>query len=508
MPFIHAQVIEEFEFERFSIEDGLSAYAITFLFQDSHGFIWVGTQEGLNRFDGYHFKSYRADPQNPYSISNDYVRAIYEDDQGILWIGTTEGLNRYDRKTDRFTRFMAGEKGLVNDVIYDVEPSSLDGLWVATESGIVHFETGEERFVLYDQNILADTLTYKTITTLIEDQEGWLWVGTPNGLNAIELTTKSVRHFTKNAQDETGLSGNFVHELYMDRSEVLWAGTDQGLCRYDRNRGQFIPYATSQLTNIANAVLQDRNGALWVGTWGEGLYKLHPFGREASPFSHIPDDEKSLSNDKIYGLLEDRAGNVWVATLNGLNKIIRPETSFRSLRRQRGVPNTLSYNHISSLTETNDGSIWIGTWGGGLNQWDRKSGNMTKFRQGRGANALQSDQLLAVHEDPTGALWVGSDGGGLSKYMPESNDFVHYFGEYSVANGSLAAPERIYSIYQAKEGEFWLNTMESGLMKFNTEAATFERFQPPVEDSTVVRSVRSIYCVDRSQPGYVDRLLF
>src|ERR1051325_5158964 len=270
-------------FDRIGIEQGLSQSSVNVIFQDSRGFLWLGTQDGLNRYDGYNFKVYKPDPDAPYSLSDRWITSIVEDKQGYLWIGTRlGGLNRYDPRTEEFVHFVHSDK----------DPVSLSD---------------------------------NHINVLYIDQEDHFWVGTTKGLDLFEPNNNSFTHYTPPQKDGSAVKN--ITAIYQDHLKRIWVGTTAGgISRlYPRNR-MFVTYQSnpdnpnsisySHVTTIA----EDKNNVLWVGT-KSGLNRFEPDTIQFDRFLHSEGDPASIANNVINALYVDNTGNLWVGTSNGLDRL-------------------------------------------------------------------------------------------------------------------------------------------------------------------------------------------
>jgi len=496
----------DIRFDRISIEQGLSQSTVECIVQDSKGFMWFGTEDGLNKYDGYSFAVFRHDPQDANSLSNNYVRCLLEDHTSMLWIGTWGGgLDRFDPESGLFTHYKhepADRHSLSHDNILSLYEDSAGVLWVGTGGGgLDQFDRENERFLHYRHNPHdLHSLSDNMVLAIHQDRSGELWVGTQRGgLNRLDRPQQRFIRYQNDPDDPHSLSSNHVTAIHEDDAGVLWIGTgDGGLNRLVRGKEQFIRYehnsddARSLGSNNVQAICEDRSGVLWIGTSGGGL---NLYDRKNDQFIHYrtdPSDPHSLSHNDVRCIYEDRGGVLWVGTFGaGLSKANRANQKFIHYRKDPNDPNSLSDNMVLAIHEDQSGTLWIGTHGGGLNRFDPDSGQWTHYlHDANDPHSLSHNSVRAVYEDSTGALWIGTDGGldrlvsstdsgqTLSKlegFVPENVRFAHYRHDpndpYSLSHNSVSL------IYEDKLGVLWIGTLGGGLNKFDRENQRFVRYQ-------------------------------
>ncbi len=451
-------------FERLSIEDGLSQSVVNCILQDSTGFLWLGTQDGLNRYDGYRFKVYRHDDEDPESLPHDLVLSLATDPSGDLWIGTEGGgLARWRRASDTFLSYRhdAGD------------PESL------ADDRVVH---------------------------LAWDPDGTLWIATfASGLDRYDPTTGSFQHFRHDPADPGSLSDDRVRAVHVDRRGELWVGTFGGLNRYDRERRSFVrhrhdPGDPSSLSDDrVRAIAETPSGDLWIGTL-DGLNRLAGGGTRGGSFERYPSDPAeagSLSHDWVRSLLVDRDGHLWVGTDGGLN-LWRPASgTFDSYHPDPTDPNSLANDRIVHLYQDRGGVLWIGTLGGGVSKWNPATWSFPYYR---GGGEGTSNMVLAISEDPGGELWVGTFGGGLERILRQLPERRFHYRHVPEDPDSLS-DDRVTALLHDRQGTLWVGTLGGGLNRlFNGPAPRFERYRhdPSRPDSLSADAVTVIY---EDRPG-------
>lgn len=509
-----AQPTTEAYFQRISTEHGLPQSSVQCVLQDRLGFVWLGTRDGLARYDGYRFTVFRHDPQDATTLSNSDIRALLEDkSSGTIWIGTRDGgLNRFDRATGKFTRYEHRSDVSTslshNDVRAIIEDKA-GTLWVGTcGGGLNRFDRTTGTFKHYVNNS-ADTKNPgdNKILSLLEDSFGRLWVGTAHGLHHFDYTTESFTLYQHNPANPTSLSNNNVWSLLQDRAGVLWVGTyGGGLNRFDRQTGKFVryQYAPSDPTSLSNnnvlSLSTDRkssNGAIWVGTYGGGVNYLDPTTGKFIRYQHNPADANSLSSNGVFALTEDRAGALWVGTdAGGVTRFDRSAVKFKRFQHNPDNTNSLSNNNVVSLLEDRAGLLWVGTYGGGVSCLDPATGKFTQYKNNpANPTSLSDDRVRSFLEErhdrndgnkqqgaSASVLWVGT-WGGLNRFNRSTHTFKSY--KHNPTDPLSLSHNRVLSLLQDRTGAIWAGTDE-GLDKFDKPTGTFMHYKHSSADTTTL----------------------
>jgi two-component system sensor histidine kinase ChiS len=475
-------------FGRISLEQGLSQSVVLTIVQDPKGFMWFGTQDGLNRYDGYEFVVYHSDPENPNSLSDDFVQAMLEDPSGAFWLGTnTGGLNRLDPTTEQFIHYQndpADPHSISHNDVMAIYRDQSGILWLGTNGGgLNRFDPQTQRFTRYqnDPNN-PHSLSHNAVAAVYEDHSGVLWVGTlGGGLCRLDRETGEFVTYRNVPDDPTTLSNDFVQTIYEDSTGGLWVGTFAGgLNRLDRDAGQFVrwvndprqPHSLSD-SNV-QIIYEDRFGELWVGT-GAGLDRLDRATGQFILYRHLPTDANSLSSDNVISIRESQEGVLWIGTIGGgLNKVDRTQEQFAHYRHDPGDPESLSFDGLWGIYEDRDGIVWLGTNGGGLNRFDRQAESFTSYQnQADDLNSLSSNAVYCVYQDRAGTLWVGT-GAGLDRFDQATQHFKRY------------PTSIVLSILEDEQGTLWLGTIGGGLGVFDRETEQFSFYtNGPHDPSTI-----------------------
>ncbi len=481
-------------FDRIGSKEGLSQATVVAIHQDRQGYIWLGTEDGLHRYDGLRMTVYTHDPRDPASLPNDAVLGIDEDADGNLWVATEGGgVAMLDRATDRFVRHRhrADEPdSLTSDYVRTVRVDSRGHVWVGLrEAGLDRLDPSSGRFTRFrhdpaDPKSLSDDRIY----VLFEDRDAALWAGTNGGLNRIDPATGECTRFVHDPADPGSLSDDRVRAIFEDAAGGLWVGTlGGGLNRLDRATGPFTrfrhdPRDPSSLgDDRVRAILQDQAGRLWVGTSG-GL-NLRDERDGFSRYRHDTADPFSLSDDHVMSLFEDRGGVLWVGTRSGgLNKWNPLTWQFGHHRRHPSDPGGLSHDNVTAFSEDAAGRLWVGSFGGGVDVMDRRGGAVRHLRHDPDdPRSLSSDRVTAIRRDRRGRMWIGTVDGGLNRVDPATGALT-VFRHDPETPASLAA-DGVMELFEDRHGRLWIGTFGGGLDLFDPSTETFSHHRHDPDDS-------------------------
>ena len=489
-------------FERINIEEGLSQSEILTIFQDSRGFLWIGSQDGLNRYDGYEFITYRNSPFDKNSLSNNYISAIAEDSSGYLWICTLTGLNMYDRYKDKFENIKIdnGKKSLLNGVIYkSVVVDRSNNIWLGgINTGLIKYDPVKKTSVHFRKGkVDTGTINSDTINVIYEDLSGNLWLGKHDGLYVFNPKTRSFKEFKFNANDKQTISDNFVRCIIQDKKGFLWIGTDKGgLNKLNIKTGKFTrymhsPYAANTISgNSINSLQKDQDGNIWIGVWGGGLNKLDTKTGIFTYYKNVPTDPQSLSNNDLTVVYEDRTGVLWVGTYGGgLNKL-KPLYKPFILYKHNPLDNkSLSHNRIYAIYKDRESILWVGTWGGGLDMFEPKTNTFVHHEHDPGnPSSISNDRVTSIAEDNDGILWIGTLDGGLNAFDKKTNKFTHFDNNPRYLKSAFN--KRITSLLFDSEGLLWIGTFENGVSIYNKSTGAFTHLSYDLRDINTLSNSR------------------
>jgi signal transduction histidine kinase/ligand-binding sensor domain-containing protein/CheY-like chemotaxis protein len=437
-------------FEHLTMRDGLSQSTVMSILQDSEGYIWLATENGLNRYDGYTIREYRRERGNDRALASDYIWVIAEDTRGDLWLATVGGgVARWDRESDTFQHFRH-------------DPA--------------------------DPDSLASDFT----RTLLIDKDNRIWVGTEAGLDVLDPQTGRARHFRHRTGDARSVGSNQVYALHAGSDGRIWIGTDQGLSRYEPATDGFITYGPApgdpgfgQIR--VRALREDHAGVLWIGTLDSGLRRLDPRTGEVQVFRHDPKRPGSLSHNRVFSILEDDAHRLWVATSGGLNLLDRQTGRFTRYGRDSDNPHSLRDNDVMSLYQDRGGVMWVGTRAGGASRWNPDSWELGHYRSPLIGNAA----VNAFADDGAGTVWVGTLAG-----LVEIDSRTRRERLYGVADPPLKlADARVMALLHDSRGTLWVGTMAGGLQSFSRQPGTLRTYRHQESDpaSLPADGIMSLY---------------
>ncbi len=468
----------ELRFKRLSVNHGLSQSQVSAMLQDRHGYLWFGTHDGLNRYDGYGFAVLKHDPDDPNSLGHNHITTIYEDRSGVLWIGTVEGLNRYDPDTGEFRRYvhsMDDSASLSHNHVTAVYEEQSGVLWICTLNGLNRLKAGGDSFerFRYEPGD-SGTISSNGVNTILEDQSGNLWIGTNVGLNLLDRETgRFSRVHTGRVDGEEAITALFEPQ---GEGGELWIGTwGGGFGLLDTEKGSYASFsddAADWQDRRVTTIYEDRSGAVWIGTAEAGLGRLDRRTGTVMVLGHDPRNGSSLSDNRVTSVLEDRQGGLWVGALNGVNSVDQNSRTFAHIRREPDRKNTLSDNMVWSVAADTSGTVWIGTYSGGLNRLDRSTGDFEHYRhRSNQPGSLSSDGPMSLLIDRAGVLWVGT-AEGLDRYDASTDSFIHYALTEKRSGGHYM--NAIVTMYEDRRGVLWIGS-RSGLFKFDRRKEEFQR---------------------------------
>lgn len=498
--------------------DGLDSLSISSIRQDKDGFLWFGTQGGLNRYDGRELTAFTHDPFDVNSIPNDLVQTLfYEREEHALWIGTYSGVSRYDIDSGQFTNYQkleGTENGLSNNIVTAIAKGPGGNMWVGTLDGLNRLS---KRYGTFDQIETA----HETIRALLLDSSGRLWIGSYGGLQYWDGDSNSIQ------TPEIELPSSFVMAISEPEPGRLLIGMwNGGMLEYWPETGKTRSYDLPD--DRIYAVLESGDGTKWAGSWGGGLWAQPPAG-EAVWFKNAETSE--LENSVIYSLFEDSSGLVWVGTNGGGVHHLSPRRrNFRAYYHEANNPNSIADGKIEVIHGGSDGNLYLGIYSGGLNRID-KDGSVTKFRHdpddetsisndiincifedskgnfwittNKGLNRFDTDSEIFetwsedinpdrplshsivywITEDDKGRLWIGTYGGGIDRYDPETDTLINF--SHNPKDPSSLSDNIVYRILETGDGTVWIATND-GLNRYISDEEGFVHyFHDPYNPETI-----------------------
>ena len=525
-------------FNHLTINDGLSQSSVTCILQDKTGFMWYGTQDGLNRYDGYNFKIFKNIPGDSTSLTENFIFSLIEDQSGTFYVETQSGVfHKYDPRSESFqiidkkffdfsevkmssvgatlseksglswTGGLSRAVGLTltdtktgktktfkhnpsdpyslsDDKVYSIFRDRSGNLWVGTFNGLDRFDETTEKFFHYrnnpkDPNSLADNWVWP----IYEDSRGYLLIGTVrNGLSIFDKNKNLFYNYKTNSNNPSSINDNFIFSIYQDQGGVIWLGTNLGGVNYFNPSAQSFelyknePGNENSLSdNIVLSMLVDKNDNYWIGTRNGGLNKLDYNKQKFTFYTHNPSESKSIISNSIQSLLEDKEGNIWIGTYSSGLDVLNPKTgAFTHYTNNSSDLLSLSDNRVYSLAEDKHGNIWIGTYGGGLNKLNKTTGKFHRylFREGD-TTSISSNATWSLAFDIDGNLWVGTYGGGINILNPATNKFKRIKNNPKDPNN--LADDNIIRVFKDSKNNMWIGTTK-GLSKYKRENSSFKNY--------------------------------
>ena len=483
-----------YQFETIDIDQGLSQNSVMTIAQDKNGFMWFGTEDGLNRYDGVTFKQFRHNPMDSSTINSNSIYSSLVDSKGNLWVGTyVSGLNKYIDETESFIHYAHDPQdslSLGEGTIWGIEEDHEGYIWVGTSGGgLVRFnpETGSSIPV----NALvttADTLADRVVYGLFLDHENQLWIATMNGVNVLELDTYTLRTYRYDEDDPSSLfdnNVNYVYETFDGENYRIWIGTTWGgLDCYNPETNGFIHHGYTSNINpdypetSVNRMVQIGEDRLWVGTDSEGILIFDLKGNLIESVGKKIYDETALNDDGIQSFYDD-GDIVWVGTsVGGVGKYIRNQKKFYTLGYDPLNPDGLHDNRILKIMNDSKGNLWIATWSTGLTYYDTKTNTFTKYQHDPDdPGSLSDNGIQSILVDQHDNLWVISSSANLDLLKNNSDSFIHIEPELDNPNGLQS--EYLLSMIEDQEGNIWLGSWNEGLFRLDPKSMQFESFKEP-----------------------------
>jgi signal transduction histidine kinase/ligand-binding sensor domain-containing protein/HPt (histidine-containing phosphotransfer) domain-containing protein len=513
----------QYKFEHFSREQGLSQSSVQALYYDKQGFLWAGTSDGLNRFDGYQFNVFRNNSDEFNGLSNSNILSLAEDSNENLWVGTAGGLNRLDRKYGSFTSFLHNENknhSLSNNVVQALTLGSSGKLWVGTSHGLNQFNG--KSFIRYYHPIGKNSALRNNIQVIIEDVDNNLWLGTKGGLSFFDIKNHTLQSIALNLENQS------ITSILARDENTLWLGTEKGLYLYHKQKGRLIEPQTL-INKLANSYityfLQRNKNDLWIATKNKGVYRYNVLSKKIEHIQSDNTNTTSLANNDIRVIVADKSDNLWIGTyINGLDKYDLSREQFNHTYQDVSKENALKGSTIfhflehstdkllistyqSGLSEynkktsqyqqylhdpTNDKSIganatswliddksngiWVGTVGSGLNLFNPQTQNFTRFvHNPDDPTSISHNNVLPMLKTNDHTLWIGTWGGGLNKFNTRTKKFTHF--KHDTNNINSLSGDNIFAIHQDNDGILWVGTEHEGLNKFNPKNNSFEHYK-------------------------------
>lgn len=486
-----AQAVENHSLEQVTLKDGLSQSTVFSIAQDSTGFMWFGTRNGLNRFDGYSFRKFYTQDGMPSSFIWSLLR-----DGDSLWLGTQGGgLVQRLANGDYVSYLRPGEASRISQtltsqqtfstvskvstipkasttpkVVLDIQHSRKGGLWLATQDlGLQYFDKQAGTFTAYNDGVIEAS------SSVLEDDGGNVWVGTADhGLIRYDTKTQNWQRFRHHPDDVKSLSHDSVWHVLEDSNYRLWVATlGGGLNRLNPRTGEFVRYRfdpqnpDSLSSDFVWTVFEDRKGHLWVGT-NDGLNLLDP---ATGKFKHF------LQGQEIKSIYEGHSGILWIGTYyGGVFKLDEKRNKFQLIKHVQGNPNSLSADTVNGIYEEQDGTLWVVGDGGGLDRIDRETGEVSHYRHNpNDDNSISNNHPMNITRMENGDFLLGNYSGGMNRFNPQSGKFTRYLPDNK--NPKSIADDTVFDILQDRQQRVWVATWRGGLNQYFPKTGEFTHYR-------------------------------
>ncbi|SEO97268.1 Signal transduction histidine kinase [Mucilaginibacter sp. OK283] len=535
---------------RVNSSNSISQNSISSILKDSYGFMWFGTQDGLNKFDGYQFTVYKHQSRNSKSLQANNILTICEDKKGNIWVGTRMGgLSKYDREKDEFVNFKADPKklsALSNNNIISLFNDAKNNLWIGTDSGLNLLANGKNSFKRFIHNPKdTNSLSSASVYSICEDGYHRLWVGTDNGLNLYNEKRGNFKRFTHNPKNSKSISNNSINAIAEDEYHNVWIGTNNGLNLVNRSSLTFNRYAneadrySATGNNPIYSLSANKAGKLWVGT-NTTLQLLNVDKKAFIPINQPSPENENMPNDGIYALFADQQHTLWIGTSSdGVLKYDKNLNVFPSFKSSptnapsakniiRGlVPDSkgklylatdaglvyfnpatgtgITYFHDSSaknslvsnytscilMTKAKD-ALWIGTYSNGVDRYDLKSKLFNHFTMGNKPTDINSTAVYTLLEDRSGNIWMGTYQGGVNTYDAKTKTIKKWINNPKDPNS--IADNSIQALYESHDGHIWVGGYSNGISIYDPATSRFSRLN--IENSKLTSNVISYFYED------------
>lgn len=478
-------------FKHLSINQGLSQNAVYAIMQDSKGFMWFGTKDGLNKYDGYSFTIFNHDPFDKNTISENYVTSLSEDSRHLIWVGTFNGeINIYNYNSGIFTNvnLRLNPSLKINSTIVSIVEDADSNIWIGTQgNGLIKLtmKDGESfpiNYKVYLESLTSNlNLSNNNVNSLFVDSDGILWVGSDKSLNRFNPNEDNFTQFSiipRQTKSQFGINGISINSICEDKNGKLWLGTVSGIASFNKNSGEykFYPHHYEVYRfgwGIVNGILQDSEGMLWLATPGE-LMKFDPIREIYSYYRNDPFNSQSLSYNIISSLFKDRTGILWFGTSGGGINIYDPKSlRFSTLKREKDSLSRITGFSIRSIIEDHAGTVWIGS--DVLYEWNRKTEKLFSYETSSNRpNDFGNTGIWTLVNSSDGKIWAASTEG-LFSHDPSTKKTRHY--EFKPKNPKGLTQRNVNAVCEDRKGNIWIVTENYLSRLINIEKGEFEHYK-------------------------------
>ncbi len=511
------------KFKHLTVQDGLSRSWVKCIFQDSIGYLWVGTADGLNRYDGISFKTYKYKSGDPHSINHNNIFVIYEDRMRNLWVGTQAGLNLYDRKKDEFIPisainnyvsciyeydngfFLVGSPGglflfnpandtarqIHNDIkIEDILHDNNNNFWLATYNGLLLLDTADYSYIRINPDKKIGSAANCLIRSLFQDSKGGIWIGTnSDGLFYMTYDKNNPRNpdfisFKYDPVNSETITDGAIYAFAEDENGYLWIGVENGglnLIDLKTFQGKNVPFKHIEADpvdpeglsdNSIHYIYHDRQNTTWIGTYGNGINYCNAILQKFDHFKHLPGSNASINNNRVNTIFEDD-NSLWIGTEDGLNILDKHTNKFHYYTHQYNDPQSIGSNAVWDICRDSSNNMWIGLWNGGLNLFNERIKTFKHFMFDENSpKSIGNYSVLNIIGTQDKNLWIATMGSGLIRYNYKRNTFKRYRVDY---NKNSISGDWVTGLMEDSNGNIWVSTTVA-IDLFNIETNHFTTF--------------------------------
>jgi signal transduction histidine kinase/ligand-binding sensor domain-containing protein/DNA-binding response OmpR family regulator len=494
--FSYALSPEKLKFRHLTEEQGLTNSHIHSICQDGKGFIWIGTENGLYRYDGFHFRHYVNIPGDTNSINSNIIFRLFKDSENNLWIGSYMGLMRYDETKDMFCDFHMNDKyrrGMPIP-IDDITQSDNGTIIISTASGLSFINPVTYVLDFYPVGIQNTFYSGKIISTYMVDKQGHHWSGVSTGADMYNWASKTFTHYDLNQFAERKFNSCFIHKIFEDSHSNIWIATRKDGVFFkpanSENFKQFYYKENDKFSLGSNEtfdIWEDEEGKIWISTNGGGLNMYEASTGRFIRIKHNINDKNSLLNNNIRTIFKDKQGNLWITSFqSGINIHVNHPQLFKFYDFSSESDVEYISSTVSSIFYENNDLLWVGTDGGGLKLFNRNENTVKTFLPNKDIPGSFPDKVvMSIYKDKAGTLWFGTYEGGLVKYDPKNGRFICYNNNPSLP-GSIKS-NFVTAMVEDQKGNFWIGTNSGGLNLFDRKSGTFRSFQPnPANPKSII----------------------
>jgi len=492
--------------ELFTIENGLSQTGINRIILDSKGYLWIGTQDGLDRYDGYGFQIFRHQPSDSNSICDNYIRYLCEDHNGYLWLATNNGLSQYNPQTGIFKNFYndpSDPNSISDNSLYFVYEDHEGDIWIKTIETLEKFDIQKNKFIhYYHYNNVFNYISGDFYFSILEDRDGKLWVGSKDGLNCFDKNLELFERYEYNNDNLSSLSNNSIKALCESNDGKIWIGTENGLTSFDKHNKKFTRFYkkpgndNSLIDNTINNIFKDSNGLLWISTQN-GFCSYESIKGVFKQYSTILLNNAKLSLTGVSSILRDSADILWIGSYQGLVKIDMKPFKFKLYRNFNKNINDLEGLNVSSIYKDEKDNFWLGTWGQGLTVYQNKNNIQINYNSHSHPEFLKDDNIFVLYPDNNNQIWIGT-GSGIAIYNKKNEKFTNFCKMNP--DCSFLDNNRVYAVFQDTHGIIWIGT-EHGLHTYNLKNHILKN-NIQIPDSTGI-ILSSVYCIVEDTSGFI-----